>query len=154
MIFKCTKHAFTFIKRKCFNSISIKSNIKNQLFPKRDTCTLMIVSNLAEPYWISVNCGEYLLHTVVCSVHPDRKQISNNYNWDILKYKKICYKNHIQISSFCYLFVWQNISRYWDMSTNQEKYIAIAKKDIFKFYHLFNAISSLPQLPTDHYKKS
>ena len=58
------------IANKCLNLTHIKRlaqmSIQSPSNPQRP-CSLMLLSNLAEPEWISVQCSEKLLYFVLCT---------------------------------------------------------------------------------------
>ncbi len=54
----------------CPNLTSLKIVASSTIYPfatTSDTCTLMLVSNLAEPEWISTSCNQKLLNYVFCT---------------------------------------------------------------------------------------
>ena len=63
--------------RMCVDLSNIRWNAMSKVEPhkiKRETCFLMLLSNLAEPDWISVSCRKRILHVIICAT------ISNNTN--------------------------------------------------------------------------
>ena len=56
----------------CPNSTTIKMSARNILHPHtipvipKPICSLMLLSNMREPDWISVSCDESLVNTVIC----------------------------------------------------------------------------------------
>ena len=142
-------------KKKCdiINNLPIKSEIKYEIYPQNNwqpTCTLMLLSNLAEPNWISISCFNTRLLHIVCVNNPDQEyqgvsynQFKNNNNLKTI-YSKTCIKIFIN----CYQFVWdkckvdkskQNIIHNKPLGINEVKYLVI----------IFNAvkmISSFPQI--------
>ena len=70
-------HRTQFISKICPNLTSVKMSAKTDMHPlylRRKTCTLMLLSNLAEPDWISISCKEKLLNFIVCT----KKTITTN----------------------------------------------------------------------------
>ena len=53
----------------CIDFEDVKSNALSAVFPhssKVQLCVMMLLSNLAEPEWVQVNCNKKLLLHVVC----------------------------------------------------------------------------------------
>ena len=76
---------------------------------KLKLCTVMLLSNLAYPEWIHVDCDEKLLSDVVCSTgNPEMVEINvitRN------RTRKMCPLPQIMKNSSCYLFLWHKRSR-------------------------------------------
>ena len=63
------------------------------------TCTGMLLTNLAEPEWISINCDEKNSVEVFCTVEKAHDQLM------IEKRANICPKNEI-LKEYCFSFKW------------------------------------------------
>ena len=85
----------------------LKANTKKMLFPSISgvtQCTMIILSNLAYPQWISVKCSEAVLPNVIC-FRSDNLTRKNFLSPNI---KKECGDLHTTIHDMCYKFVWFN----------------------------------------------
>ncbi len=94
-------------------------------------CTVMLLSNLAKPQWISVHCQIPLIHNVVC--HTSKK------NETIESYsatQKSCCNGHTVILNICYSFT-QNMAR-----DTKHKCWQKHRHDIKIFKYLISAASS------------
>ena len=64
---------------RCVNLIHLKSKVRGTLYPKSkgpERCSMMLLSNLAEPEWIQISCTEKLLVDVICVKR------TGNIQWD------------------------------------------------------------------------
>ena len=71
----------------------------------KETCTSMLLSNLAEPEWVFITCNERLLNIVVCVKERNTKK-NNSYTLNIVKKTGICLKQHLKIEKKCYKLSW------------------------------------------------
>ncbi len=73
----------------------------------------MLMTNLAEPEWISIHCEETLLADVVCSMGG----IGSTENDSILapNNTNVCSNQHIMIQGHCFLFL--SFSDFVDITT-------------------------------------
>ncbi len=92
---------------------SLKNNLTTILQPHTthgDFCTLMIVTNLAGPEWVSIPCREKLLCDVMCVIQSavsaaTRVTAKNNTLWT-----SMCSKVQVLRDGKCYLLLWyQNV---------------------------------------------
>ena len=137
----------------CPNLTSVKSSAKHMLHSHSKpvvhmkNCTLMLLSNLREPDWISVSCNKNLVNTIICK----QKHRSENSNIVDINEKSefyFCKSNTIVINDKCYSFLWGKIGN----SSGQFCLDKKAKGVFFKlhtdFCHIFNAVSSVNTFPT------
>ena len=69
----------------------------------RKQCTIMLLTNLAEPEWISIDCNQKITGDIMCMV-PRHVNVNTNIS---LEEKSVIYKNPcISITGKCYLFYW------------------------------------------------
>ena len=64
----------------CLDLSNIKRKARTELEPhriKNETCFLLLVSNLAEPDWVSVSCRKRILHWIICEKTSKMKTIFN-----------------------------------------------------------------------------
>ena len=71
----------------------------------KETCTSMLLSNLAEPEWVFINCNERLLNLIVCVKERNTKK-NNSYTLNIVKRSGICLKQYLKIDKKCYKLSW------------------------------------------------
>ena len=99
------QHKYSFLS-KCTRIPSQK--IKYSFHPNqviKKTCTSMLLSNLAEPEWVSITCNESLLNVVVCVKDKNIKN-NNSYTFNIVKKNNICLKQFLKINEKCYKLSW------------------------------------------------
>ena len=75
-----------------------------QPMPSQD-CSLLMLSNLAYPEWISINCNEAILTHIVC-VKDIIKTLDENDDVSITATKKYCGRSAFLHNGSCYLFTW------------------------------------------------
>ena len=74
-----------------------------------DICTIMILSNLSEPYWMQVSCQEKLSLNVLC-VKRKMKQAVNQQSFDKAQ-GTFCQTGSLSLRGDCYLLLWyRNLS--------------------------------------------
>ena len=148
------QHAFNGTQH-CVDISRVKSPLLTTVYPHRltnKTCTMMLLSNLAEPEWVYVDCNDALLAGIICvknsQVNQSRQNLTN-------KDKKICLKSNILISIKCYSFVWWDYQHdtYFPLWEIYESHNAIYARlnNIKSFQFLFDAISTTfpPIITTD-----
>ena len=66
-------------------------------------CTLMLLTNLAEPEWVSIKCGDRIIGDIMCMV-PRNVNLTSNISLvaDLAIFKNPC----VLITGTCYLFSW------------------------------------------------
>ncbi len=71
---------------------------------KKKTCTLMLISNLANPVWVFVECNHTHLYHTVCATeaHDSPTQISLNSSL----FEAFCQQSVIKKKDLCLSFVW------------------------------------------------
>ena len=67
----------------------------------------MLLSNLAQPEWITASCHNNLLETVVCikyqkDINVTQTNVENSINYST------CQNDNIRIQQKCFLFIWGN----------------------------------------------
>ena len=88
----------------------IKSKSRNTLYPMINTtnkCTMMLLSNLAEPEWVSVSCTQPILPIVACTKQVISTVVAKS-NFKNSESKCVCQHIHIRINNTCYSFVWSS----------------------------------------------
>ncbi len=123
----------------CPDLMFFKSELKNTLFPEngKKPCTLMLVSNLAQPEWVGVTCDESLLFHVFCEegLHSTKKpSVENLFN------TFFCSTGSILTAKECHTFLWRSRDH-----ISKEKFKRMRTNftdNNIKFQFLFQAISS------------
>ncbi len=89
----------------CPDLLVFKFQLLNKLFPNKGHghCTLMLMSNMAEPEWVGVKCEQPLLFHVFCEQELQNSQLPSVEN----KFHEIfCSTGSILTSKECYSFLW------------------------------------------------
>ena len=100
----------------------------DQMQPQINTwCTLMLLTNLAEPEWVSIKCGDRIIGDIMCMI-PRNKNITTNISMgaDLIVFKKPC----VFITGKCYLFSWDFLndrskSRNSEIKKNNSTHVAM-----------------------------
>ena len=91
----------------CVNLRNIKRKAGTKVEPhrvKRKTCFLMLLSNLAEPDWISVSCKRNILHVIICEASNNANNTFNEENLeDKISYCSLIYT---KFRNKCISFKW------------------------------------------------
>ena len=107
-----------------------------------NVCTLMLMTNLAEPQWISVSCSLPLLSIVMCLIDKANMtkgmQIKVNQNAENTKNTYFCANHHIMINTTCYHFLRNNITLQCDNFCNGM--ISAYFQSISIFHHLYTCV--------------
>ena len=102
-------------------------------------CVVMLLTNLAEPQWVSVPCDEDILPVGVCVIqnnnltHKMYKESSSNVR--NVKNRYFCLENYTMINNTCYAFIWDQIG------AATSHYAHLNKKTISIFMYLYNSIA-------------
>ena len=114
------------------------------MYPETDnsTCTAILLTNLADPEWINIQCDELITTDVLCYFQKDNNlKVSVKGQSEIFMYNKSC----VLKNNTCYLFKWIEITNTDD--TGQY----ISNVELFQF--LFEAVSvNFPPLLVPHLK--
>ncbi len=146
-LFSC-KTIFWHTGNLCVDLTGLKTSAQSELYPYRtvnNSCILMLLSNVAEPDWIQVNCNTPFLSDVLCLTIDDEGQ--TNLSSEITKDKiTTCLQSEFLQESACLLFVWLqplDLNRA-DLSTicQHSKSIFTTSTPISKFQFLFDAVTS------------
>ena len=106
-----------------------KSSVKSV-----DKCFFMLLQNLAQPKWLSVDCNTTFLTHVLCIKDKIIQKIEH-INSISLKRKHFCTSNAILVDGICYNFQWS------DSNTNTRCTSENIKIDIMIFKCIFEAIA-------------
>ena len=110
------------------------------------SCTLMLLSNLREPDWISVPCDKKLVNTVICKIQKETKDrliidnlISSEFH--------LCQLNTILVNVKCYAFLWGSYRNMSGQFCSDYKARGVSSTDITHIYNILNAVSSVNMFP-------
>ncbi len=114
---------------------------------KSKHCHVMLMSNLADPWWTVVDCSTKTLAHVVC-IQDTPKQLS--YKIDSTKNMTVCFHGSIKNSGKCSKFLSYNQSDHLNFSLQQScfqlnfqaKYLTSIKQ----YQYLYDAVSYFPAL--------
>ncbi len=99
----------------CPNLSTHTTTSANILFPSQtgeQKCTLVKVTNLAEPDWMNVNCHDKLLPSTLCHHHKiQEKTTTTEVNVESIKMRQVCSAWTIRIHLKCYFFKWIDNNR-------------------------------------------
>ena len=116
-------------KIKALSSLPVDSKSKSV-----NKCFLMLLSNLAEPNWVSVVCDQPLLAVITC-IKDNIKKNFTDVQRTFVGICEFCARSAILVHGICYEFHWISRSyHYWC----PRKFF---KKDILIFKHIFEVIA-------------
>ena len=117
---------------------NVKHTAMRKLQSHSWNCKLMLLSNLAQPDWISVPCDDKLLHYVVCAKKINYTSISIPDEQE----QEACEKQQIMVNKRCYSFILHNKAQvklgYCQLFNGRS--ISVAQLKLF--YHILDAIST------------
>ena len=94
----------------CVNLTVTKLTSRNTVYPvvaSSSICTLLMLTNLAHPDLVQINCSEKLLANILCIKEHESK--FNALAYKNIKIKdKFCPFSSIAINSNCFLFLWHD----------------------------------------------
>ncbi len=127
--------------RWCSSFFDTKNKSARTIYPtilRRESCTLMLMTNMAEPEWVLVACTKRLVTDVLCKAEKTKmpavqKEAGHN--------TYICCKRSVRKHTKCYRFIWSlNISTI-DQQNNLHTNI-MRKKEVNQFDFIFDAVSA------------
>ena len=139
----------------CLDLRRVKREAMSNIYPDvsgTKRCTMMLLSNLAEPEWISVSCTDRILTDVLCVTKGmEKTTFEHNGKGDNLK--KSCSIESLIWKNNCYLFLWFYFHPENDLSHRCRHY-GMDHLDLFnisQFQFLFDAISTvIPAIISAH----
>ena len=140
-------------RHSCVNLTALKASIQTVIHPYRlenNMCTLMLLSNLAEPEWVYVNCTDNLLADAVCVTKTHHK--SNNEN--IIK-ESTCDEGAFLQQNICYLFLRHDLKSLHGVTLKnrcKNKNMYLLNRKAYKNLHfVFDTVSTvLPPIIFPH----
>ena len=118
----------------------------------QEKCSMMLLSNLAEPEWIQISCTEKLLADVICTNRTDALPARNS-NKELREINMMCPSNAISKDTRCYLFLWNSINEPIDLKLICKMHNTLSAKGINMpyFQFLFDAIQPVfPPILSPH----
>ena len=110
---------------------SLSDNTKSKSV---NTCFLMLLSNLAEPNWVSVVCDQPLLAVVTCIKDKIRNNFTDIYSKSVGN-SKFCVRRALLIQRVCYKFHWISKNEHYKCSKK------IFSRNVFIFKHIFEVMA-------------
>ena len=139
----------------CTSTNQWQDNSKLNSFPnfnpsqiKSHNCVLMLIHNLGQPLWTSVNCDRLLLEDVLCIIEDKTSDETSVETRNTLR-RSMCSSLHILRNKTCHWFVWfdnnSTIKTSYERKTGQGEIY-----DIRKWQYLFDAIvANFPTIISD-----
>ena len=145
--YQCLNHKFShtvqfwklcpWVKKGVDSHVINKYKYANKIYVQiRRQCTLMLLTNLAEPEWVSINCHQKIIGDIMCMVPKDVNLINNiSLNSDLIVFKYPC----LFMLGKCYLFSWGFLN-YTTVSRNTE--LKISKSTLVAMESLVTATNT------------
>ncbi len=114
-------HSVHTLQTNCINYSPFRAGGKQHIHPvmsKPHMCTLMWLTNLAEPDWMSVHCHNEVMQYVLCRSRDARK-LNDATNIENMEASQVCRPVHVKLNKECLFFVWFNGKR-WRDTTGQK----------------------------------
>ena len=109
-------------------------------------CTLMLLSNLAEPEWISISCSERLLFFVLC-VKENKTADKNSLTFKTTDLSYWCNRTDILVKGNCFSFIWGRNTNHKTTLCQAFQSRHVNYKETKHLEHIFYAISPSKFLP-------
>ena len=95
------------VNTKCVNIRDIKFIAASTLYPHvSKTCTSMLLSNLAEPEWIQIDCNHDILASVICVQNKRNHNTSNKFTQHRQQLITKCQSWSLSKNNECFMFHW------------------------------------------------
>ena len=101
--------SFGYVNTKCLNIRDIKFTATYKLYPNiqlSETCTLMLLTNLAEPEWIQIGCSQNILASVICMQDKRNKSNLKAYTPQRKQLITKCPSLSVSKKNECFIFQW------------------------------------------------
>ena len=76
-------------------------NLLQPVVTGNKNCTLLYLSNLAQPYWISINCNDKLINHVICFSKRQNGSLESKMTGDL---SQVCERSAILFNGSCFYF--------------------------------------------------
>ena len=74
-------------------------------------CTLMLLSNLIEPSWITVDCQKPILTNILCAFNKTKNASNRLWSFHDIWLDKECHLDSLRLNGTCLNFLWYNNRR-------------------------------------------
>ena len=151
MFYARTYEFCPWVKKGVYNHAINKYKYSDQMHTQsqiKKRCTLMLLTNLAEPEWVPIECGQRIIGDIMCMVPRNVNTNTNiSLNGDSVIFEKQC----ISITGKCYLFSWgflndRSVSRHTKSKVSKSTLVAMeylvtaTNAEFPPFHFLFNLI--------------
>ena len=112
---------------------AIQKHMQAQIKSK---CAMMLLTNLAEPEWVSVNCAQRIIGDIMCIIPHNNNSTTNiSVKRDLVVFKHQC----VPISGKCYFFSWGFLN---DISVIRKRKLEISKSVLGDMEHLIRVTNT------------
>ncbi len=108
----------------------IKREIIHKIYPvvgHGQSCTMLLVTNLAQPEWISVSCTRKLLLDIICIAHNTSSK-QQPAIFQTVQY--FCGSDCVKSQKACYTFVWYNSTKVDEISHIRDCHKPLSQKQL------------------------
>ena len=113
---------------------SLGSNSIQPFYERSKTCTLMLLTNLAEPDWMPISCESRIFTRVVC---VNKKPLLQSIAWNNVDTDTKCPLISIVIREKCFYFKWKYEGETMELKLNS---LTLNHLPQIKFHHVFDAL--------------
>ena len=152
---------FLNFKSLCVNLVDTKTEATSNIYPnlaKQERCTMMMLSNLAEPDWIQINCEQKLLANILCVSGKSPGNIANNTNQNRTMNNLICPSGYFRTFESCYSFIWHSATDMVDLDDKCKEFdlspLPMDKLNTFEYVFEATEAQFPPILVPDKFSKS
>ncbi len=120
-------------------TLSLSDYKANPFEDNKYNCTAMILTNLAEPQWVSVNCTDPLSKIVYCLIEKNQSctREKEYVHKHFIANNNVCDRSSVSTGDVCYTFVWTTPSSAMKMSKCND----VFEVEVKKLQVLFDAVS-------------
>ena len=139
-----------YIKEENVNLTSFKkhkSNISEPVIGPTHQCTMLLMSNLDKPEWVSVNCFEALTPSVAYTVKEKGDEQQHGATMAVQRSinEEHCGKESVSFNQMCFFFLWIGNLRQHSLNLNEmcrsEKHtLSHTETNIQDFKYMFNTV--------------
>ncbi len=123
--------------------MEISENKKRIMHPLQigvQTCGLVLLSNLAEVEYVSVNCSCQLLRSVICLVSSNKTDVLHFRNQSENKRQMFCLSDQLLKNKQCIFFAWS--SNGTSSAPHSPGLVPLAVSDVWSLFFLFYGVST------------
>ncbi len=139
-----------YIKEENVNLTSFKKHWLNTTQPiigPTHQCTMLLLSNLDKPQWLSVNCFEALIPSVACVIKEKGEGQQHGTTMAVQRStdEEHCGKESVLFNQMCFLFLWiENLRQHSlnldEMCRLEKQALSHTESNIQVFKYMFDAI--------------